>query len=128
MTNQTNRVRAEGWITLADGKERKVRFDMNAIIVLEEAIGAPIGRLKTLIDTEQISSVRLLRALLFAGLAGHSEGDKSLTLESVGDLIDISRLGEIDALIMDLFNRSMHPGNAPATGEAAPKNGTGKKR
>lgn len=63
---------------------RKLRYGMNQLVALEEALGVPLselGRVKM--------GVKELRLFLWAGLSWE---DPSLTLEKVGELVDEAKL------------------------------------
>lgn len=67
-------------------KERHLKYNLNALITAEKITGkklAELGGEKGSFDLE------FLRAMLYAGLIWE---DKELTLEDVGDLIDMENL------------------------------------
>ncbi len=67
-------------VTIELDKARNLRYGMNALVKVEELTGKTITKL----DLENIS-MKDLRTILFAGLYHE---DKTLTPESVGNLID----------------------------------------
>lgn len=67
-------------VTIILDKPRSLRYGMNALVRIEELLGKPITKL----DFENIS-INDLRTIMYAGLYHE---DKTLTPESVGDLID----------------------------------------
>lgn len=60
-------------------RPRNLRLDTNALVKLEEILGRPISALDDNVGMTE------MRAILYAGLIHE---DKSLTLETVGDLMD----------------------------------------
>lgn len=86
-----NPYRAEHKITLADGLEHTLRFDCNALVLLEEASGFAISQFLLLPP-----GFRPLRAAIFAGLAHERPAGRGVgstappgpwTLEAAGALI-----------------------------------------
>jgi len=76
-------------IVLQDGKERHLRFTLNALALLEEKYGS-VDKAFEIVQSG--SSIIALRYLLWAGLSWE---DDALTEEKVGDLIDIAYMGEM---------------------------------
>jgi len=86
-------------ITLQDGKERHLRFTLNALAELEEKYGSIEEAFERV---EKNSSVIALRFILWAGLIWE---DPDLTEREVGDLIDLAYMQEmIDKLGSALDN------------------------
>lgn len=76
-------------LVLMDGKERHLRFTLNALAELEEKYGSVEAAFE---KVEKDSSVTALRFVLWAGLSWE---DESLTERQVGDLIDIAYMQEM---------------------------------
>lgn len=76
-------------ITLADGKERVLRYTLNAMIELEESYGSVEEAFRVL---EETNSLKALRKILWAGLL-HEED--ALTEQEIGALIDIEYMQEL---------------------------------
>jgi hypothetical protein len=76
-------------ITLQDGKERHLRFTLNALAELEERFGSTEAAFS---KVENESSVVALRAILWAGLLWE---EPDLTEFDVGNLIDINYMSEM---------------------------------
>ena len=70
-------------------KERILKFNLNALILAEEITGKKLASLGT--DADGFDMV-FLRGMLFAGL---KHEDKELTLEQVGDMIDMDNMEEV---------------------------------
>lgn len=68
-------------VTIELDKPRRLRFDLNALADLEGVLGLGIGQ----IFKEEMIGVRVIRALLWAGLKWE---DRGLTLERVGTLLN----------------------------------------
>lgn len=75
-------------ITLLDGVERTIRFDLNAMAELEDRYGSVDNAFAEL-DKQ---SIKALRFILWAGLVHE---DESLTEQKVGSLIDIKYLQDV---------------------------------
>ena len=76
-------------ITLQDGKERHLRFTLNALALLEEKYGSVE---KAFEEVQKSNSVIGLRYLLWAGLSWE---DAELTEHDVGNLIDIGYMSDM---------------------------------
>lgn len=61
-------------------KLRNIRLNTNALVKLEDIIGKPLSEIGSNFGIKEI------RSILFVGLLHE---DKSLTLDAVGDLIDL---------------------------------------
>lgn len=84
-----NEVKAkEVKLTLSDGVERTVKFDLNALAELEDRYGTVDAAFEAL-DSNSIKAVRFV---LWAGLVHE---DPELTEQKVGSLIDIKYLQEL---------------------------------
>lgn len=81
-------------------KQREIKFNMNALATLEQSYGS----FKKAMEALQDSSIVAMRALLQAGLRHE---DKSLTLEQVGDLVDMGNIGNVTEKIMEAFKVSL---------------------
>lgn len=76
-------------ITLQDGKERHLRFTLNALALLEEKYGSVDRAFE---EVQRSQSVIGLRYLLWVGLSWE---DEELTEHDVGNLIDIGYMSEM---------------------------------
>ena len=83
-------------------KTRHLRYNFNALVALEEALGSPISEIGTLVS----GSVRLkdLRAIVWAGLL-HEDAD--VTEKDVGSWLDLSMLGEIADKVREAFEAAL---------------------
>lgn len=74
-------------------KERHLRFNLNALVLLEKETGRSMS---DLVPDEKTGKngfdMEMLRALLYAGLKWE---DKELTIELVGDMIDFDNMNEV---------------------------------
>lgn len=84
-------------------RARHMRYDFNALCLLEETLGIAVADLPKILR----GKVRFtaLRALLYAGLAHE---DDALTLDNVGDMLEALRkkpaaLGEVAGVIRMAF-------------------------
>lgn len=82
------------------GKERHLRFDLNAFAYLEEKYGS-IDAVMEKIDK---GSILALRDLLWAGLRHE---DDQLTLEEVGAMFDLRNLEEVSKQIYEAMGAAM---------------------
>lgn len=76
-------------LVLMDGKERHLRFTLNALAELEDKYGSVEAAFN---KVEQENSVAALRFVLWAGLSWE---DDELTERMVGDLIDLNYMQEM---------------------------------
>lgn len=76
-------------LVLMDGKERHLRFTLNALAELEDKYGSVEAAFN---KVEQENSVAALRFVLWAGLCWE---DEELTERMVGDLIDLNYMQEM---------------------------------
>jgi hypothetical protein len=88
-------------LVLQDGKERHLRFTLNAMAELEEKYGSIE---KAFERVEKNSSVVALRFILWAGLIWE---DPDLTEREVGDLIDIAYMQELIGTLGSALNSDM---------------------
>ena len=70
-------------------KERVLKFNLNALILAEEITGK---KLASLGEDANGFDLSFLRGMLFAGL---THEDKELTLEQVGDMIDMENMEDV---------------------------------
>lgn len=67
-------------------KERHLKFNLNALILAEKITGKKLSELG---NNEQAFDLEFLRAMVFVGLLSE---DKDLTIEQVGELIDMENI------------------------------------
>lgn len=87
-------------LTLSDGVERTLKYDLNAMAEMEDRYGTVEDAFKAL-DTNSIKAVRFI---LWAGLIHE---DESLTERQVGSLIDMNYLKELMSTLGDAFNADL---------------------
>ncbi len=87
-------------VTLLDGVERSIRFDLNAMAELEDRYGTVDAAFEAL-DKQ---SIKALRFVLWAGLVHE---DASLTEQQVGSLIDLRYMQDIMSALGDAFGADM---------------------
>lgn len=88
-----NKERGESMVTL--DKERTLKFTLNSLVYAEEN-GVDIQTM----GKEGSIKLKDLRTLLFAGLMHE---DKELTVEAVGELIDMDNLSSITEALTSAF-------------------------
>lgn len=91
-------------ITLQDGVERHLRYDLNAMAELEDKYGSVDAAFEKLDQ----NSIKTLRFFLWAGLVHE---DESLTEKQVGSLIDMSHLQEMTNALTQAFEGDMPESN-----------------
>ena len=97
-------------ITLSDGVERTIKFDLNAMAELEDRYGSVDAAFKKLDE----NSIKALRFVLWAGLIHE---DPNLTEQKVGSLIDMRYMTEMLETLGDAFTADMPvPENTPEIG------------
>lgn len=103
-------------ITLTDGVERRLLFDLNAMAELEDRYGSVDNAFEAL----QENSIKALRCVLWAGLI---HDNPELTEHTVGSLIDIQWIESIVGTLSEAFDTSMPTEEAVAAlseGSAGP--------
>lgn len=87
-------------ISIQLDKERHLKFDLNAFAELEDIY----GDINAALEAIQKGSVKAIRAMLWAGLVHE---DKSLKIEDVGAMIDMSNINEVVSIISDAISEAM---------------------
>ena len=99
-------------LTLSDGVERTLKFDLNAMAELEDKYGSVDAAFEML----DKNSIKALRFILWAGLV-HEDPD--LTEQKVGSLIDMQYMSELMSTLGTAFAADM-PVDQTAAGEDDP--------
>lgn len=100
-------------ITLSDGVERHLKFDLNALAEIEDKFGTVDAGFEEL----DKGSIKAVRFILWAGLVHE---DENLTERQVGSLIDIQYLQDIMQSMGDAMQKDL-PESANANAGAAAK-------
>lgn len=87
-------------ITLMDGVERTLCYDLNAMAEMEDKYGTVDDAFKAL----EGNSIKAVRFMLWAGLV---HDDPSLTEQQVGSLIDVAYLHELMTSLGEAFEADM---------------------
>ena len=87
-------------LTLNDGVEHTLKFDLNAMAELEDKYGSVDAAFEKLDQ----NSFKAIRTLLWAGLL---HVDENLSEQKVGSLIDMDCLREITKSLGDAFSADM---------------------
>lgn len=104
-------------VTIELDRPRTLRYGMNALVKIEELTGKAISKL----DLENIT-IKDLRTIVYAGLFHE---DKSLTPETVADLIDeYSELSIVAAKLGEAMTLAFSGGNAERLTGQGMENGT----
>ena len=99
-------------------RKRKLRYDFNALALLEDKFGDIDTALHSL--TQQ-PSVKAIRALLHAGLVHE---DPALTEEQVGSMVTLADMPRVAQAISEAFAEAM-PKLDPTSSPPAPPANTG---
>ena len=89
-----NKQKALVSITLG-GKKRNIRFDLNALAEIEDAIGVPMSKMG-----EIELGVKTVRTMLWAGLIHENP---ELTEREVGSFVDFDNLEEVQTKVSEAF-------------------------
>lgn len=84
-----------GMVKVQLDKVRNLRYTMNALAEIEDILGVPLGEMGNIQMT-----MKNIRVILWAGLIHE---DKELTLEQVGDMIDMSNIQEVQEKLTEAF-------------------------
>jgi hypothetical protein len=93
-------------VTIALDKERRLRYDLNAMCMVEELTG------ESLMDLMRKPTIKNMRTVIWAGLIHE---DPAITQEAVGNLIDLGELKDVIRLIHKALGLDI-----PAADEANP--------
>jgi len=110
------------------GASYVLRYDANALVLLEHESGITVTQLATAGETalNGVIGIKFIRAALYAGLKGSNQ---RLTIERVGEMIDLMQLGYYSQQVAKALALAMGGpgGNADAPGpeSASPGAGTG---
>ncbi|WP_240511862.1 gene transfer agent family protein [Paludifilum halophilum] len=91
-----------GYVDVTLDKQRRFKFDLNALTELEDALGKPVTQLN-----DGTVGMRELRAMIWAGLL-HESPD--LTLRETGDIIDLERIEEITEKVTEAMTAAFPQG------------------
>lgn len=95
---------------IALDRERHLRFTMNSLVAIEEQTGQDMAEYaKQLASKNGKLRVADIRLLLWAMLL---DEDPTLTVQAVGSMIPMERLGEVATAVTAVFNDAM-PGESP---------------
>lgn len=86
------------------GKEKKVRFPVSAVIKLQKEHGI---KLTDLGKDEESMDMETILALIWAGLVTH---DPKITVEYLGDNIELHELTDIAQTVMQEVNKEQKKG------------------
>ena len=80
-------------------KKRTIRFTLNALAEIEDALGVPLSKL-----SEVELGVKTVRTMLWAGLLHE---DDELTEKQVGNWVDFENLEEVQTKVTEAFSMAM---------------------
>ena len=89
-------------ITLNDGVERTLKYDLNAMAELEDKYGS----VDAAFEAVNANSIKAIRCVLWAGLI-HAEPE--LTERQVGSMIDMAYLANLVDTMGEAFEADMPP-------------------
>lgn len=95
-------------LTLLDGVERTLRYDLNAMAELEDKYGS----VDAAFEAMDRNSIKAVRCVLWAGLLHE---DPSLTEQKVGSLIDMRYLQDLMSTVGEAFNADLPKQENPDT-------------
>lgn len=98
------------------GKERTIKYDLNALSILEEEVGS-IEKLDEYVYGENGISIKAIRKVLWAGLIHENE---DLTEKEVGSWFDLKSLDLISNIIKHALGQSL-PEKEESEGEDGEK-------
>jgi hypothetical protein len=77
------------------GKVRHIRYTMNALAEIEDNLGVPLSEMESVKMT-----IKNVRVILWAGLIHE---DKTLTIEEVGDMVDLENMEAVQEKVAEAF-------------------------
>lgn len=84
-----------GFVKVELDKERTLRYTMNALAEIEDALGVPLAELQTVKMT-----MKNIRVILWAGLIHE---DEDLTQLEVGNMVDLNNMEEVQTKVAEAF-------------------------
>lgn len=111
MTEKLNELKKKSFPVVIEGKTYYLRFDLNALALLEEKFGSAEEATRKAAEGSAIA----IRCFLWAGLKSNHP---DMTEEDVGALIDLANLAEVSEEINKAFEQAM-----PSEGGTEAKNG-----
>lgn len=99
-------------LTLLDGVERVLRYDLNAMAELEDRYGSVDAAFEAMDN----GSIKAIRFVLWAGLIHE---DASLTEQQVGSLIDMPYLQDLMKYVGQAFGNDMPNQDTPVVAGAS---------
>lgn len=105
-----------GYVDIELDKKRRLKFNMNALSELEDAMGKPVTQLNNV-------GMKELRALLWAGLIHENP---NLTLQDAGNLIELENIEYIGEKVTEAMTLAFPKGEGK--NQVSGPNGIGKKR
>lgn len=97
---KASELRNKGIKFLLGDKEYELKFNMNTFCELEEVY----GDINKAFEDLQIMKIKAIRALLYAAIKVE---DDSVTLKSVGDMLQLSDLERLGTIINKALSESM---------------------
>ncbi|SMO48822.1 gene transfer agent family protein [Melghirimyces algeriensis] len=107
-----------GYVQIELDRPRRLKYDMNALTELEDALDRPVTQLN-----DQSIGIKELRALLWAGLIHE---DRELTLEGAGELVEMENIQTVSEKVTEAMTLAFPP--AQQKKQMGGPNGVGKKR
>lgn len=86
-----------GYVEIELDKVRQIRFDLNALVEVEEALGVTFDKLQ---EAAAKGGMKVMRKVLWIGL---KQEDADLTEHQVGAMIDASNVGKVSEAISEAF-------------------------
>lgn len=108
-----------GFVEIELDKPRRLRFTLNSLAELEDKLGVGIQEIGEVLSNPRMKDLLLL---LWAGLIHE---DEELTVERVGNMIDLSNMDMLSDKLGEAFSASNGSSQKKVT--AAKKAGAGKK-
>lgn len=98
----TNQLR--GYVTIDLDKQRRLKFDLNALAEMESVLGIPITEFG---DAAKWVTAKNLRAILLIGL---KNDDPSITATQIGAMVDMGNMAYVSEKIREAMSSSMGDG------------------
>ncbi|MDT0149978.1 hypothetical protein Q9R38_25905 [Priestia aryabhattai] len=96
MAKTANKERGESKLVLGE-KEYTLRYDLNALVELEEKLGVPLSEMGKI----QIT-IKNVRSMLWAGVI-HQEPE--ITEREIGSYVDMENMEEVQTAITGAFSK-----------------------
>jgi hypothetical protein len=127
MTSEASKLRPQGTtVILADGKERRVMFDMECMAIIEEMVGSISAYNEGLVRGMKAKALKSIIAGLVGGFA-HYEGEHAMSRAKVVRLMEWKNLQQYVDALDAAWDEGVPGAGAPGKGSRQAKGSRGRR-